>query len=1833
MADTATENDPQAKPRQQLEGGAYEVIRQRLDQQGAQLLKRLQTLNGNRQEVFGAIDNKLIATDRITTEHNCVPRDMVALPGGFFLFGYNVRLGLKSQMEVGDVFAVFRFNAGDHSFHEESLDLLDNVEFREDFAYLYKYYKATTFVKFLVSGQQLYMAFRISEDIRDVKAFKWIITDEGIEYLGNRFDTEFRYPDQHSFEWTRAHRDMQRGGQHPHVSIEDKVFVETVGGDLTIKVEDNTESGKGIYSEPVEQVDQTLDDADIYYAVVGELILLRIKPYQEKRTRYFIFNHKVNEVRRTDAIGTSCVALPEDQGVIFANGYYLHSGECKLFDTEHSNMWFERLVKAPNGEDFLFSFYERVTGEYVLMSYNLIQQTVATPIICHGFTIFDNGEMVYFRGGDEAQKHHSLQIWQTPFTSDDLPPAGDRESFLFKVGNKEIVRAMSECYGVYNLLQKDENYAGLYIDMVKATSDILDTYFWLDNAEAANLRETLQTINKTAQSAIDEFDKVQRIRRSTQEKTTEVSDKVRRLTTEAGSTRPDDIMGFVRSLAELRSVRGEIIGVRDLRYADIPLTEKLEEQVRSLSDDVARHAVEFLLLDEALDPYRNAVEEQAAAIESVEKVTEANEIEERLDEAGAELELLIEIVGNLKIEDATQTTRIIDSISDIYSRLNQVRNDLKSRRKELMKSEGAAQFQAQLKLLNQAVANYLDLCDTPAQCDDYLSKLMVQLEELEGRYADFDEYLDQLATKRDELYNAFETKKMALQEARNRQTTRLLASAKRILGGIENRAKGFKEITGINGYFASDLMVEKVRDIARELGEVGENLKGDDILGQLKTIQSDAIRQLKDKQELFVDGENTIRFGRQPFSVNTQELALTTVQREGDIYFHLSGTQFFERIDDPQLLETKPVWEMEAISETEVVYRGEFLAYQLLRHFEAPSPDAPSDLQLSAAQFQALEDPARLEFVRRFMAPRYEEAYMKGVHDEDALKVIDTLLQIHGAVGLLRYSPAARALGLVFWRHFSGAKTEGDLLEAKVDAFAEMLRLFPQHKSQKGYIAELQNRIAAFAPQTLEGDAPSPTASTGPRIDALTEDAAEYLFLELVDAESHTISLEASTLAENFHHELVAKRFTEKFEAARNSMRGDAAGEFQVLRDWIRGYALAHDLPSNQFDYIDEAAAHLLRGPIEKRHVVDVPIETDIDGLRGDHDVIASKRLHLHYNHFLEKMRRHEREVMPMYRRFQARKAELVEVFREDLRLDELKPRVMSAFVRNQLLDKVYLPMIGDNLAKQIGTAGEDARTDRMGMLLLISPPGYGKTTLMEYIANRLGITFVKINGPAIGHHVTSIDPEEAPNKAAAEEVEKLNLAFEMGDNVMIYLDDIQHCNPELLQKFISLCDAQRKIEGVWKGKARTYDLKGRKVAVVMAGNPYTETGGKFQIPDMLANRADTYNLGDIIGGHRGAFEDSYLENALTSNAALRPLSNRSRKDVYAIIKIARTGIREGVDFEGSYSGEEVEEMVGVMKKMMRVRDTILRVNLEYIKSAAQADEYRTEPPFKLQGSYRNMNRIAEKLLPIMSDDEVESLIDDHYENEAQTLTAGAEANLLKFRLLEGKITPPEQERWEEIKKRFVKNKILGGGDSDPVNKVVSQLADNNSALSEGLAALGDRLAAMRQPIAFDDDTLAKLRALLPAPPDPKPLQIDDATLAKLREILPHPPAPKPVQIDEDTLAKLKEILPPAPKQKPVTISKATLDRLQDILAAKPSTELAAPAADSEQVIKEFAEAVDQLGEKILNFKDEPTIVLPKISLDEKTDRTLDQILEAFHLLFRHTGIDTPTPRQEKDDD
>lgn len=68
------------------------------------------------------------------------------------------------------------------------------------------------------------------------------------------------------------------------------------------------------------------------------------------------------------------------------------------------------------------------------------------------------------------------------------------------------------------------------------------------------------------------------------------------------------------------------------------------------------------------------------------------------------------------------------------------------------------------------------------------------------------------------------------------------------------------------------------------------------------------------------------------------------------------------------------------------------------------------------------------------------------------------------------------------------------------------------------------------------------------------------------------------------------------------------------------------------------------------------------------------------------------------------------------LQLDGFKAKPLSSFVRNKLITNSYLHLIGDNLAKQIGTAGDSKRTDLMGMLLLISPLVMVKQQLLNML-------------------------------------------------------------------------------------------------------------------------------------------------------------------------------------------------------------------------------------------------------------------------------------------------------------------------------------------------------------------------------------------------------------------------------------------------------------------------------------------------------------------------------------
>ena len=165
------------------------------------------------------------------------------------------------------------------------------------------------------------------------------------------------------------------------------------------------------------------------------------------------------------------------------------------------------------------------------------------------------------------------------------------------------------------------------------------------------------------------------------------------------------------------------------------------------------------------------------------------------------------------------------------------------------------------------------------------------------------------------------------------------------------------------------------------------------------------------------------------------------------------------------------------------------------------------------------------------------------------------------------------------------------------------------------------------------------------------------------------------------------------------------------------------------------------------------------------------------------------------------------------------------------------------------------------------------------------------------------------------------------------------------------------------------------------------------------------------------------------------------------------------------------------MKKLLTIRDVVLKVNMQYIQSAAQQDEYRTEPAFKMQGSYRDMNKLAERIVPIMNDEELMTLIVSHYENQAQTLTTGAQANLLKFAELIGTMDDEQQKRWNEIKKTFKRNLLLGGAQGDDkVAQIIAQMTTFTDGLNDIRIAVDEGVSKLSSADAEEDKVLETAR-------------------------------------------------------------------------------------------------------------------------------------------------------------
>ena len=1838
-----------------VEKGTYELIRSRLLAQAKELGTRTHALNENRLEIFGGSEMAMVGSVRIRTENNCVPRDVVQV-GDLLLFGYNVFIGLRPQTSVADVLSAHRLEEedGQFRFEKHKAPLLEHPRFVQDFEELYTYYKSTNLLQLRNRGERLLAVFQTGATAHDVKVLRWQLAPDGsAEYIDNRGERDHEFAPAHDFEWTETTREDHVAGRHPHVSLLGKVFVETVGGDLTVKVEDNTEDGLGIYREPVDDADQSLDDAAIHYAELGTLILIKVLPYREETWRYLVFNTNTQTVHRIDQIGLSCHQLPEDHGLVFPGGYYLRSGETKIFDTDTADLELVKRRRSPNGEDVLYVFHHRERGSYLLLPYNLIRKEVQNPIPCHGYSVFDSGRVVLFRAtSDTPTRVHTMQIWETPFCSDEhaARDAGEAsDSFLAQIGNAELVRGISDLLELQRAAQGDEPTTAGYTELASACVRVLDTYHWLDNEEIGEVAQPVEQLRQTAELILDEFEKVEEIRATARRELEAARQVYRELEASLQPDRWDEASKFVDALAALRAQRGKLISLRELRYMDLEPLEQLHEEVVARFEEISGLTVEFLADEQALAPYHERLGTIEQSIKDVTTVAESTPVHDEIRGVDEGLRLLSEVITGLDVDDATVRASMLERVTEVLAAVNRTRALLETHTRGLRSGEAAAEFGAEFKLFSQTSSSALSLASTPEECDEALGRQMLALEELEGRFSDFDEFLAQLVTKREEVYEAFSAKKQSLLDQRQRRAARLAEAAERILESTRRRASSISDNDELNAYFAADPMILKVLGLADELRELGDVVKADEIDGQVKAARQEASRSLRDRLEIF-DDDDVIRLGRHRFSVNRQPFDLTLVPSGEEMALHLTGTDFHELVQDVAFEETRPFWDQPLLSETPELYRSEYLAGDIFEQAARGEGGLTRDVL-----HEAFEKDEIAELVRAAAAERYDEGYERGVHDHDAALILQQLVSLESTAGLLRFPPASRALGLLFWDQLAGdARAE---LQLRARSLVRLRQHLGPHRALDELTGEIARRLQSFSESERLTWPPSSSELgarylieeiaaervafvAGPRELELRRDFERYLRDHALERQLETDLRELDDFGERYR---LALAWIGSFSELANTANTES------------GEASEPDATDHHGQAVELVAAELVFSNRLDRVESHARVAARIEGLLGQHTSIKGGVLDIELDDFLQRIERHRRVRVPGFAAFRAARHELLESERERLRLSEYEPQIMSSFVRNRLIDEVYLPLIGDNLAKQMGALGDAKRTDLMGLLLLISPPGYGKTTLMEYVASRLGLVFMKVNGPSLGHSVTSLDPEDAPNATARQEVDKINLALEMGNNVLLYLDDIQHTSSELLQKFISLCDAQRRIEGVWQGRTSTYDLRGKRFCVCMAGNPYTESGERFQIPDMLANRADVYNLGDVLEGKDDLFALSYLENSLTSNPVLSPLAARGPQDFRLLVEMAAarragTTAPPADQLEHPYSAAELGEILAVLERLLRVQEVLLKVNRAYIDSASQDDAYRVEPPFQLQGSYRNMNKLAERVVAVMNEAELEALIDDHYLGEAQTLTSGAEQNLLKLRELRGVLSEEESARWAEIKRGFLKLRAQGGSDDDPVTRVTGSLgllSDQLAAISASVSKAGEQrgtsdadLAALVAEATRRHDEMSPAAAAASSDLGPylERLQtVIESMASGVASPAAAPPPPPPAQapttvgLDQEHVALVTDAL--------ATLSATLATRLESISASM-SQAVAAPATasgESVRVVQTLQPGVYGLLDDLATSVDRGLMDTvrdisrwlkrqeagPDARLQQLLDRTLSQLDRFKDLLEALKSIDT----------
>ena len=600
-------------------------------------------------------------------------------------------------------------------------------------------------------------------------------------------------PPSHDFEWTRATRENHVLGRHPHVNILDTVFVETVAATSPSRSRTTPRTARAsTASRSTTRTSRSTTPSSPTRRSAPSSSCASCRSARQTY-RYLVFNTRTQHVVRIDAIGQACVRLPEDHGIIFPGGYYLQTGDHKVFEaTPSAGLEFERGHPLAQRRGRALRLPPPRRGHVRALPVQPDPQGGAEPArSCHGYRLFADGRMVVFRAAsNEPTRVHPMQVWQTPFASAEhaaATPAGC-PGYLGKVGNAELVRGISDALTLRGIAEvRASRPAARYEDLVasatRATRRVLLARPRRGGAPGRPWRRCAAPPSSSSTSS----------RRCSRSRSAPPRRSPRREATQqalllegpAGRARRPSRPSWT-ALTALRQQRGQLITLKEIRYIDLRAARGAREagrrgvrprqrRVRRLPPD-GRGAS-----SPCAERAGRAARRSSSRCRRRWSWPRSPRTSSRWARASSCSARSSAGSRSTTRRRARRSSRASPSVLPAEPR---ARRRSRPKRKELVGREKRAEFGAQFKLFAPERRERARAGDTPEKCDEELVAPHRAARGARGPLRRVRRVPPSLAQKREEVLEAFGARKQALVDERQRRAQNLFGAAERILEGV-----------------------------------------------------------------------------------------------------------------------------------------------------------------------------------------------------------------------------------------------------------------------------------------------------------------------------------------------------------------------------------------------------------------------------------------------------------------------------------------------------------------------------------------------------------------------------------------------------------------------------------------------------------------------------------------------------------------------------------------------------------------------------------------------------------------------------------------------------------------------------------------------------------------------------------------------------------------------------------------------------------------------------------------------------------------------------------------